>query len=276
MYSLGVALVVGSLIDFPKQSQELTNFVSEIMQQVVISKDFFRTLSQEHKRESLKLILQPTHNQIKEYSNISYFFEKEIDHAISMFDTNFKSNVSIHMEVRKDDKRNKVVTKGILSYRIYKVNDEYTPIQVIFERENSEILSRRLISPQGVYEFDIKGEINSKETRGNTDYYCVEFKIPSELKNYPYLTLESEVEEVGFNHWTNFHWTALTPYDGLNCTINCYDDLIVHECIIFDAKEPYYINLSRDKSQVRITATQWLNAYTGFSVTIGQADREEG
>ena len=96
------------------------------------------------------------------------------------------------------------------------------------------------------------------------------FDIPAELNEYPYLTIESDIYEKGYDHWTNFHWTSLTPYDGFTFSLKCRDNLVIREHVVFDEKDPYHVQISEDKKTISILSTAWLNAYTGFTLTIGE------
>ena len=70
-----------------------------------------------------------------------------------------------------------------------------------------------------------------------------ETRIPEKFNQYPYLLLYREIEERGYDHWTNFHWTSLTPCDGITFTLKCFDDIIIKDHLIFDEKSCAYSGL---------------------------------
>lgn len=265
--TIGITLIIGAIFDFSKNSSDFTEFVSSLLSDIIISKSFLKRLSDNDKEEALKLILQPSENQLEQYSNINEYFKKQIDRSTKMFNTNFKSNVVINVDVKKEN--GKVVSKIKISYRIYKVCDSFEPIKVKFERQNSRITGRRIIYPGGSSEIKEESTSQNVEEAG-VEYIQYEFEIPEELNKYSYLTIESDIEEDGYDHWTNFHWTSLTPYDGLTFQLKCDKGLVIQEYVVFDEKSPYFVSVSENKTMVSIISTEWLNAYTGFSLTIGE------
>lgn len=270
LQTVGIALIVGAVFDFSKNTHEFTEYISSLLSDIVVSKSFLKRLSTNDKEEALNLILQPSDNQIEQYSNINEYFKKQISRSIQMFDTNFKSNLVMNIDVLKEN--GIVVSKGKISYRIYKVRNKFEPIKVTFEREDSEVIGRRIIYPGGIEEItDEKCDIKNKLEAG-INYKQYIFEIPDHLNDFPYLTIESDIYEKGFDHWTNFHWTSLTPYDGFTFTLKCQDGLVIHEYVVFDEKDPYYVKFPSDKKSITILSTAWLNAHTGFSLTIGEQE----
>lgn len=268
LQTIGIALIVGAVFDFSKNTHEFTDYISSLLSDIVVSKSFLKRLSSTDKEEALNLILQPSEYQIEQYSNINEYFKKQISRSIQMFDTNFKSNLVMNIDVLKEN--GVVVSKGKISYRIYKVRNKFEPIKVTFEREDSEVKGRRIIYPAGIVEItDEKCDVKTK-TEAGINYKQYVFEIPDQLNDYPYLTIESDIYEKGFDHWTNFHWTSLTPYDGFTFTLKCQDNLVIHEYVVFDEKDPYYVKMPEDRKSITILSTAWLNAHTGFSLTVGE------
>lgn len=255
-------------LTFQKNSKDFTEFVSNLLSDIVVSKTFLKRLSNNDKEDALNLILQPSEYQIEQYSNINEYFKKQITKSIQMFDTNFKSNLVLNLEVLKEN--GVVVTKGKVSYRIYKIMNKFQPILVTFERQDSRVLGRRIIFPGGTREIEVNEDSATVSNEAGIDYKKYIFDIPTELHDYPYLTIESDIYEKGYDHWTNFHWTALTPYDGFTFSLKCRENLIIKDFVVFDEKDPYHVKISDDKKSMDILSTAWLNAYTGFSMTIGE------
>ncbi len=266
--TIGIALMIGAVFDFSKNSSEFTNFVSNLLSDIIVSKSFLNRLCEDDKRNALSLVLQPSDKQIEQYSNINKYFNKQIDSSMKIFNTNFKSHAVLNVTVSKEE--NKVFAKGTLTYRIYKIQDKFEPIEVTFERSNSKIEKKRILYPGGSKTIELTDEHIKEEPAAGIKYKKYIYEIPEEYNQYPYLTIESEIYEPGYDHWTNFHWTSLTPYDGLSFTLNCKDNLIIHEHVVFDEKTPYDVEYSEDKKMIKILSTEWLNAHTGFSITIGE------
>lgn len=266
--TIGIALMIGAVFDFSKNSSEFTTFISELLSNIIVSKSFLNKLCEDDKRNALSLVLQPSDKQIEQYSNINKYFNKQIDSSMKIFNTNFKSHTVLNITVFKDG--DKVCSKGTLTYRIYKIQDKFEPIEVTFERSNSEVEKKRILYPGGSKTIEITDEHTKEENVAGVNYKRYIYQIPEEYNQFPYLTIESTIFEPGYDHWTNFHWTSLTPYDGLSFQLNCKDNLIIHEHVVFDEKTPYDVEYSEDKKTIKILSTEWLNAYTGFSITIGE------
>lgn len=90
--TIGIALFIGAIFDLAKNSQEFVESVSMILSNIVVSKSFLNTLSENDKRQALELILQPSGDQLQQYSNINQYFQKKVDESVGIFDTNFKSH----------------------------------------------------------------------------------------------------------------------------------------------------------------------------------------
>lgn len=271
LQTLGIAFVMGSIFDFSKNSKEFTEFISNLLSNIVVSKEFLSKLTKDDKTNALSLILKPTNNQLEQYSNINEYFLKKIDESTKMFVTNFKSHLCINL-IAKYNSENKVIITGTMRYRIYKIQDKYEPLTLTFDDQNGKILKRRIISSDKIYDIDIDNEDvgKQKQAKGGFIYTEYTFEIPNELTKYKYLTIESEIEEIGFDHWTLFNWTSLTPYDGLSFTLICQDDLTVKRKSLFDNKEQYVFSESDDKKKLEICSTDWLDPYTGFAIVIAK------
>ncbi len=271
LQTVGIAFMLGAIFDFAKNSEGFLEFTSKILQSIMVEKTFLAKLEKSEKEEVLSRILQPTETQVVQYSRIDDYFKQKISEAMKMWDTNFKTNMVLTMEARRD-KNGHVVTVGKVTHRMYKVKDRYEDIPLIFERSGSIVSGTRLLYPGGICEIQ-DGDPHPKRQAGME---CMEyvFEVPKELYKYPYLTIEREVFEVGYDHWTNFHWTSLTPYDGLIFTLRCLDGLTIKEHIIFDKKSLYDVTISQDRTEMRIVSTDWLEANTGFSVTISDTPLE--
>ena len=98
--AVGIALLVGCIFDFSKNSEAFLKFVSEILTDIIVSKTFLSSLTANDKKSALKLILQPSFKQIEQYSNINEYFKKKIDDSMKMFDTNFKTNLILNIEAK--------------------------------------------------------------------------------------------------------------------------------------------------------------------------------
>lgn len=269
LQTVGIALLIGSIFDFSKNTKGFLDLVTGILYQIVISKDFLVKMSQEDKRQALELILRPSSEQLEKCGNIDDYFKKGIDNSMGMFETDFKTNLVISAEAKKEN--GVVVVSGVMTNRVYRIRDEYDAIYTTFEKGESEILNTVIIHPEGE-ENSVIGENNVSVPRKEGEQIGKKYQldIPEELQKYPYLTIKREFKEPGHDHWTNFHWTSLTPCDGIVFNIKCEEGLIVKDYLIFDDKKLYNAYLSEDKRNLQIISINWLNRFTGFTMTISE------
>lgn len=268
--TVGIALFVGAIFDLAKNSQEFVESISKILSNIVISKSFLNTLGESDKRQALELILQPSGDQLQQYSNINYYFQKKIDESVAMFDTNFKSHLSLNVTVYKEN--DKVYARSKLQYRIYKINNEYQPIQTWFEEEGSKFLSTKIICNSKIFEIKDGDQITADTGENCTQipYKKTYFNIPKEYQDSPYVTVQYDIIEPGYDHWINYTWTSLTPYDGLNFSLSCKDNLVVKQHRLFDNGNGYTVDIDENRKGIRVLSTEWLNSFTGLSIIVGE------
>ncbi len=273
--SVGVALFVGCIFDFSKNSEEFVAFISKLLSDIIVSKTFLSSLGAADKREAMKLILQPSNRQVEQYSNINEFFKKKIEDNMKMFDTNFKTNLIINVEAKRDS-NNVVYCESSLSYHVYKVREEFEPIKLVLEKHKSEVPEVIIISDEGETIIDKKNiKIESENTGGIEQTVCT-FNIPEKLQKKDHLMMKYKVYEPGHDHWINYCWTSLTPHEGVMCHVKCFDDLIIKDYMIFDNKSYYHVDIAKDRGNIEITSSQWLESDVGFFITIAEKDKKEG
>lgn len=193
------------------------------------------------------------------------YFQKKIKEAMDMFNTNFKSNLVLFVEVKKEN--GYVVALTELTYNIYKVENEYEPIRTSFEMEDSKVISTQILYPHGCLNVEEK-DVRSEDETVNSRKIFYEYNIPKNLYEYHSLTVKKKVIEKGYDHWANVCWTTLTPCDGINYKLRCLDGLTIKQFQIFDDVELYDIEMSEDKSSVSVFSSSWLNKFTGFSIIV--------
>lgn len=186
---------------------------------------------------------------------------------MELYNKPFKTDLVITLEILKENGR--LISKGDMSHRIYKVNGEYQPIITTFEKENCQISDSFIILPDG-RKVELKS-VKSTKNKDEIDENGIAIKyittIPDEYFSYPYLTLYRIIEEEGNDHWTNFHWTSLTLCDGIKFKVFCRDNITIKDYLIFDDKKHYDVIINEKHNILTIISTNWLDNYTGFTIT---------
>lgn len=267
--AVGIALLVGCIFDFSKNSEAFLKFVSEILTDIIVSKTFLSSLTANDKKSALKLILQPSFKQIEQYSNINEYFKKKIDDSMKMFDTNFKTNLILNIEAKKSPE-GFVYCESLLTYVVYKLGDKFEPIKISYEKSGSKTKEVKLIHEDG--EFLVYEGEPREEVQGGIIQDSFSFEIPEELKHYDRLTVRRKMYEPGNDHWINYVWESLTPYEGIGCQLKCFDGLTVKDFMIYDNMAYYQTDISEDRTTLNITSSQWLEPATGFFITISDTD----
>lgn len=267
----GCALLVGAVFDFSKNSEAFTIFVSNILRNIVISKEFMNIMSEDEKKNSLELILKPTDLQIAQCSSIEMYYKKSIDTFMNLYNKPFKTNLIINIRILKENGR--LVAKGDMTHKIYKVNGEYQPIITTFERADCKIQDSYIILPNGKkikLESDFVKETNDKKEIGENGEIARKYEtiIPREYYDNPFLTVCREIVEPGNDHWINFHWISLTVCDGIYFKLICDSGISIKDYLVFDDKKCYDIEVNSERDQMTIISTDWLNSYSGFTVTV--------
>ena len=268
--TIGIALLIGSIFDFSKNSNDFMDFVSSILKDIIVSKNFLKGLEDKEKKKALEMVLTPSGNQLEQCSDIQMYFQRKIDETMEIFHTNFKTNLVVNAEIRKLD--GIVQTFITLTYRVYKIEDKYFPLITTFEKEDCNVEKSYIISPEGVKEISEKDVTSTDEDISPINVKTYSYEIPEELYKYPYLTIKKTVIEKGYNHWTNFHWNTLTPTDGITFTLKCYDELHIKEYFIFDSEEFYNVTEADDKTSIDIISTLWLDKHSGFVFTVSDTE----
>ena len=205
-------------------------------------------------------------SQVEQYANINAFYEKKIKEVMTMFDANFKTNVNLNIEARVDDKKDCVYCCTTLTYSIYKLDNKYKPIRVIFEKKGSTSSDVEIICPATVN--TIPAGCPERISDGGIEYERYTFEIPIECEKYDHLMVRRKMTEPGNREWINYYWQSVTPYENVTFSLKCFDGLRIEDYMIFDNKAYYHVDLSDDKTKLDITSSEWLDADTGFCVFI--------
>ena len=130
--TIGVALLLGSIFDFSKNTEDFIQFMSNIIKRIIVTKEFLTELTDEEKKNILELVITPTNTQLEECSSINHYYKKSIESFIDLYNIPFKTNLTIHLVAKIEE--GIVVCEGNVSYRRYKVGNDYKPIVTSFEK----------------------------------------------------------------------------------------------------------------------------------------------
>ena len=265
LLTVGLALIATFLFDFTINRKKFMDSITKQLSNVIISKEFLSKTTEEEKRNAFSLILQPTESQIEQFSRINDYFQKKIKEAMLMFNTNFKTGYNLRTKVIMNNEKSRVECITALSYAIYKVNNEYKTVNLVFENEESEVLETKIFTSNGE-EVPIENQTSEKGRD--------KFDIPQKFNEFPYLIIKREVREIGYSHWMDIDLRTLTPCDKVTYYLECQDDLIIRKHIFMDDSKNYNVKESEDKKTISIESYGWLDALSGFLIIVGKDEKD--
>ena len=266
--SIGIALIVGYWVDMVKNSEDYIDFINTELQETIIQKGFIQSLSYSEKLKICENLISPNDQNINNHSNIRAYMKSQSQSFLDFFNVNFRSNYLIHVNVYK--KSGHYMAEYTMTYRIYKINQKYQPVSIVFEKD-SEILSTIIKNEKGEI---LKSLEMSDYKTSHLDNKELVFEIPVEFYTNEFLTIERKIIENGHTHWLTLNWSNLTPIDGIYYDARCKDG-IIKEFYIFNDPEGYGTELDNERKELIIESNQWLNSYSGFSIVIADPSEDD-
>lgn len=271
--TVGTGFIVGYAIDVKKNTAEYTKEIGNELKKIIVDKTFVRTLNDEEKLSICEKLIVP--NESRRHSDIDEYMRSKSRKFLDFFDINFRTNFTVTVEVSYDKTLEKYKSKYSFSYHIYKINNEYKPIDIRFEKESN------------LYDTIIKSNNNKKlktvsvkDCKPGKYPEAIEgegysYNIPQEYYKYPFLIIERNVVEYGHKHWISLNWSSLTPIRDLTYEVICQDG-IIKDYYIFDNSDLYEKpKLSDNRKRMVIKSTQWVDPYTGICVIVANPSEDD-
>jgi hypothetical protein len=266
---IGPSLLVASLFTFSIESRSFIDYIKDIIENVIIKKEFLGKLSLIDKREALQRILYPNKEHFNLFGNIKNYFDETIEKNLTLFEYNFKSHLQINITAKNDNEG--FYLYECFSYRIYKGEKGFQPVRFGFENTESKLVSCEYATSKGNIirlketDFCIDDQIEESGSK-----WCLySYNIPSEIEG-DYITLYSKTIEKGHDHWQLFSYKTILPSEGLNLILDCSNDITIKEFMIFDNDKNYNCQLSNDKKRLEICTTQWLSPGVGLNILVSK------
>jgi len=273
---IGPSLIVASLFTFSIESKGFVEYIKDQLEKVMIKKEFLDKLNDVDKREALRRILSPSNDKYQLYSNIKNYFEETITKAMSLFEYSFKSNFTIDVNAFiKDDK---VCFEETISQKTYRGKNGLYQIKIGFgEMPRHEFISVQYILPNGECKqinkdkFKITRDVDESGFKNIMYNYDIPEPIETE-----FISVIIKYYEYGYDHWQLFAYKTMIPSEGIKVTINCNDDLVIKEHLIYDNDKNYTCNISENKKRLDIFTSQWISPGNGINVLIAKEGSDAG
>ncbi len=82
--SIGIAVVVASIFTFASGTSEFVNKIRELLQDIVVSRNFLGNIDTESKREALSSLIKPSIEEKRIYSNIEDYLNTYINNTMDV------------------------------------------------------------------------------------------------------------------------------------------------------------------------------------------------
>ena len=272
LQTLGVSMFVASLFSFVVDSYSFQKKLRQLVEEIVLKRDFLRELPRERKKEALHYLIKPSESEIEKYSNIEDFYNYFIEEIMNVSKKNIRSNYNINIIVKYDEDKEKVFSDGIYSYRLYPSENGYTDIKVGFLKEDHDSTVDLVINfPDGKREFysydDLKNEFEE-----DTVSRSASIEINQMCKNYHHVDVELRVKEYGQNHWMNVFFKAEQATDGFKMSVTCEGDLGIKNYLLFDVGHNYHIDFLDENKEFHIGCYQWIEEGAGISLIVSKPE----
>lgn len=270
--SIGIAVVVASIFTFASGSSEFVNKIRNLLQDIVVSRNFLGNIDSESKREALSSLIKPSFEEKRIYSNIEDYLNTYIAQTMDVTNKCVRSNYCVNARAYIDGATDRVMVNSKITYRLYPTKAGYSDIKVGFLEQEGDSYCEELIinTPHGrrdvIKEFDYKNvTIDGGEARLAT------IDLSKFEKDCSHLDIEISMVEPGFDHWKMLSFSALQPTDGFRHYLRCEDGLEVKDFHTFVHGARMYVD-RKGETEMTASCNEWVNEGTGISMLISLRD----
>lgn len=222
--TLGAALIIASVFNYTIESTKFLNYVRNRISEIIISKDFLKNLNHDSKKEALALILKPTDSQKSVFSGIEDYFHEYIEKSLRLFETNFRSHLTLDFVASYDVSKDKIRLDQKISYRTYRMSGDYEAIIMSYEKGEESVINSITINGKA-----IEPEVKERKDTGTT---WTTYMIPQKHVEERYLVCTQDSTSYGYSTWQNYFFRLSKPCDGISITLTCEGDVNLQEYMI--------------------------------------------
>lgn len=267
--SIGISIIVASIFTFASGTSQFVNKIKQLLQEIVLSRDFLGGIDKKSKIDALNSILKPSSEEKSLYTNIEDYYNTYIKQTMDITSKCIRSNYNVNAKAFMKD--NCVVVESIITYRLFPTLEGYKEIKVGFAVSELKNECKYIIvnTPHG-----------ERKTHENFEYHEVDGAFGKvslstiNLKDYDktctHLDIEIRSIEYGRDHWNLLLFQALQPTDGFRYYLKADKGLFIHECTTFVYGAKFYIDQDTENHEVSISIScnEWINEGTGVAMVI--------
>lgn len=266
--SIGIAVVVASIFTFASGTSEFVNKIRELLQDIVVSRNFLGNIDSESKREALSSLIKPSVEEKRIYSNIEDYLNTYITQTMDVTNKCVRSNYNVNARVYIDKEQKIVCCDSKITYRLYPTKDGYSDIKVGFlENEKSSTCEQIIVNtPHGDRKIHENLDFEKVEIDGGRARLAA-VDLGGYEKSCSHLDIELNMIEIGSDHWMMLSFSALMPTDGLRHYVRCEDGLVINEFHTFIHGAKIYVD-KKSNNEMTTSCNEWVNEGTGLSILV--------
>lgn len=270
--TIGLTVIVASLFTYALGTQEFIEYIENKLEDIIVGRNFLKNMDSEKKISALHSILKPNSLQEKIYKNLEEFYEYYINDIMNVSKKNIRSDYRISVDIQYDTDKSKLYAKGSVVYRLYPSEDGYEPITVGLSNDGLSKCTRLEIfdTHTKCETIDLEALEYVPQEHDNMSIASIDMKEYS-IETHDHLSIELDFEEYGFDHWMAFRFLIFQATDGLNFTVNCFDDISIKEKAIYDLNSKYHISEDTNTTY-RVSSHQWIQEGAGIVVIVSKPE----
>ena len=270
--SIGIAIVVASIFTFASGTSEFVTKIRNLLQDIVVGRNFLGNIDAEGKREALNSLIKPSSEEKRIYSNIEDYLNTYINQTMDVTNKCVRSNYNVNARAYYNKQKKMVFVDSKISYRVYPTKDGYSDIKIAFGMDDKDSFCSKVTvcTPHGKRAVFEKGDMDSKPqeiSSGKVMMATIDLK--EYAKKCSHLDVTLDMTEGGNDHWIMLSFSALMPTDGFKHDIRCDDGLVINSHCTFIHGAQIYVDKTSD-SEMTISCNEWVNEGTGLSVLVSK------
>ncbi len=266
--TVAISVVVASIFSFTLGTAEFVGKIKDLLEDVVVSRNFLGNLSGSGKREALKSLLKAPARDKGGYQHIERYYENYVGDTLGIENKNVRSNYSINATAFYDSDSKRVGVKSIYSYRLYPSADGYKDLKIGFDEGDELSTVEKIVvnMPDGTRTLFDNINFTSEEKAGSKDRIAI-FPLNDYSETFEHLDIEAHMIEYGADHWFMYTFKALQPTDGFRFYLKCECNLEVRNYSVFDTGKAYHVDRV-GVHEISVNCYQWIKEGVGLAILI--------
>jgi hypothetical protein len=167
---VGVSVLIASIFTFASETSEFVEKIRNLLEDIVVRRNFLANIDPDAKKEALKALIQPTESEKNKYPNIGDYYGFFIDKTLAISSKSVRSNYAINARAYFCSDKNKIAIEGIYTYRLYPSSTGFNDIILGFEDVESFCSMVTVCRPNGERKEEKKPKLLKHDDGGDITY----------------------------------------------------------------------------------------------------------